>query len=101
MYHDNMLYIKKVLQMYNQYLPTLSSSNNHSIQKPLSNMYLFKQFRIILTLFMVTTIQANPMQQMALSKESTGFTLGGEWYKSKAIGESGIYLTVEVIKFQN
>ena len=54
--------------MYNQYLPTLSSSNTHSIQKPLSNMYLFKQFGIILTLFMVTTIQANPMQQMAFQK---------------------------------
>ena len=56
-------------------------------------MYLFKQFGIIFTLFMVTTIQANPILQMALSKESTGFTLGGEWYKRD--------LTVEVIKFQN
>ena len=87
--------------MFNQYIANLSSSNSHSIQKQLSNMYLFKQFGIILTLFMVTTIRANPISQMALSKESTGFTLGGEWYKSKAIGESGIYLTVEVIKSQN
>ena len=36
------------------------------------------------------------MDQMAITKESTGFTLGGEWYKSNAIGQSGIYLTVEV-----